>query len=778
MSVQIPIVPPHFNDDMPIPYAPSTKGILISAWGRRGYIYAAYNLAFSIKHFNRRLPVYLYCDEQLLKYLMPEQVDVFDNIIPIDISLLMQHQTSPAYIKISAYENLPFDYTLLLDVDALALQDLEPCMDQMIADGGYFYSHILDTHKLSQGNEIPNMYWATADKIWEKYGLSQDAVLPCTNSSLQFIKKGPDSERLLNQVKANIENPIPLQELRNQWGGAQPDELYLNIAMAQEGVVGKSPGDYLFMGNALSPLPYHKIEEQYAILSIFGGRNFTKARYTEWYDKLLIKMFRQHGKGVFFKYQYIQRDKHANNRPVKFSPQGRYVIEQQQQMDTLFHSGKSGERIFLMSGWFKSAKESRQKEIDACLMNNLNNKEIERVFVLCEEHCPIEHPKLTFIPINQRPTYNDFFAAMNTYAEANVISILCNGDIYFDEENARKLRGVNFSNRALALSRWEVDINSRPKHFAYEWSQDTWIFRGKIKDIHCDTILGVMQCDNRLAFEMNKAGYQVANPSRDIKTFHIHQTGERTYDVNARLGGDGMAVKPTYAKEILKKRLLINQPGKTGDILICAPIAQYFSEEYFVDWHCPEKYHPMFEYLPYAMPVATFKERTYDRIIDLSFGLGGKPEGWWQANKARFSSFVEAKYELAGIPIQIKSDLQWKRNITKENALYEIIKKDQKFDYTLCHESSDYGNAISVDAKHKVLFQPILDFTIFDWYKVIMNATEIHCIDSSLANFVDVLPDVKAKLFYYKTNRVMNQWDETLLTKNWTRINTLEKVSV
>jgi len=91
MSVQIPIVPPDFDDDMPlVPNQPPTKGVLISAWGRRGYIYAAYNLAFSIKHFNRRLPVYLYCDETLLKEISQEQADIFDDIITIDISLLMQ----------------------------------------------------------------------------------------------------------------------------------------------------------------------------------------------------------------------------------------------------------------------------------------------------------------------------------------------------------------------------------------------------------------------------------------------------------------------------------------------------------------------------------------------------------------------------------------------------------------------------------------------------------------------------------------------------------------
>lgn len=752
-----------------------TKGVLISAWGRRGYIYAAYNLAFSIKHFNRRLPVYLYCDEQLLKELMPDQIDVFDSIIPIDISLLMQYQSQPAYIKISAYENLPFDYTLLLDVDALALQDIEPAIDQMIEGGGYFYSHILDTHKLEQGDNIPNMYWATAGKIWEKYNLSKDAVLPCTNSSLQFIKKGEDSKRLLDRVKTNMEDPLPLHELRNQWGGAQPDELYLNIAMAQEGIVGKTPNEYLFMGNVLSPLPYHKIEEQYMILSIFGGRNFTKARYTEWYDKKLIEYHRKHAKSAHFKYSYILRDKHANNRPVKYSPIGRRVIEQQQQMDTLFHSGKSGEKIHLISGWFKSKKESRQAEIDACLQHNLDNSEIEKVFVVTEDECNIKHPKLKVINTPNRPTYNTFFQVINQHADENTISILCNGDIYIDGENARKLRGVNFSNRALALSRWEMDLNQRPKHFAYEWSQDTWIFRGRVKDMtSIDFTLGEMRCDNRIAFEIQKAGYMVSNPSRDIRTYHLHKTGERTYDVNGGIEGDAIPVKPTYAKEILKKRLLINQPGKVGDILLCAPIAHYFSEEYFVDWHCPEKYHPLFNYLPYANPVSFFKDRTYDRVIDLSFGLGGKPESWWQANKQRFSSFVEAKYELAGIPSQFKSELKWNRNIVKENALYEIIKQTQKFDYILCHESSDYGTPINVDSKHKVLFQPIQDFTIFDWYKVIQNATEIHCIDSSLCNFVDVIPDLKAKLFYYKSDRVKNQYDETLLTKNWQRINILQ----
>lgn len=746
-----------------------TKGILISAWGKRGYIYAAYNLAFSIKHFNRRLPVYLYCDPQLLKDLQGDQADVFDQVIPIDISILQQNEKSPANIKITAYDNLPFDYTLFLDVDALALQDLEPCIDKMIAQGGYFYSHILDLWTLDRGDNIPNMVWANASKIWQKYALPETAVLPCTNSSFQFIKKGEESKALFEQVKKNLADPIPLGELKTQWGAAQPDELYLNVAMAQKGITGKAKEDYMFMGNVLSPLPYHRIQEQYYLLSIFGGRNFTKARYTEWYDRLIIQQHRANGKSAHYKYQYIVRDKHANTRPVRFTGiPSRFDVASQKHVETMFHQGKSGERIQLFSGWYKAKTDQRQRELDECLLNNLENKEIERVFVVGEDTPTITHKKLIHAQA-ARPTYNTFFEQINANADDDTISIICNGDIYLDEANARKLRGVNFADRALALSRWEVDLNGNKKLFNYEWSQDTWIVRGRMKDVSCETFLGLMRCDNRVAFELKKAGYSVYNPSKDIQTFHLHQTGERTYDVNSFLPGDVLPVKPDHAQPILKKRLLLNQPGKVGDILICAPIAQYFSGEYFVDWYCPEKYHSLFKHLPYANPVSGFKERDYQKVIDLSFGLGGKPEGWWKQNKQRFNSFVEAKYELAGLPVQLKSQLKWTRDVTRENALYEIIKKDQKFDYILVHSSSDYGTPITVEGKHMVKFQPVLDFTIFDWYKVIQNAKEVHCIDSSLCNFIDMIPDLKPKIFYYKTDRVPNKWDETLLTKNWTR---------
>ena len=103
--------------------------------------------------------------------------------------------------------------------------------------------------------------------------------------------------------------------------------------------------------------------------------------------------------------------------------------------------------------------------------------------------------------------------------------------------------------------------------------------------------------------------------------------------------------------------------------------------------------------------------------------------------------------------------------------LFEKVVSDKE--YILVHRSSDYGTPIAIpdtdDGVEVVEFLPIQGYEIFDWRRVIEGANEIHAIDSSLCNFVDVV-DTKAKLYYYKNDRVPNKWDETILRKDWQRI--------
>jgi hypothetical protein len=93
-------------------------------------------------------------------------------------------------------------------------------------------------------------------------------------------------------------------------------------------------------------------------------------------------------------------------------------------------------------------------------------------------------------------------------------------------------------------------------------------------------------------------------------------------------------------------------------------------------------------------------------------------------------------------------------------------------DYILCHEVSHDGISISVKRDNKVLFSPIQDYNIFDWFAVIINAKEIHCIDSSLANFVEVIQGIDhITKYYYITRKVPNVWDRTILSNDWEIVN-------
>ena len=128
-------------------------------------------------------------------------------------------------------------------------------------------------------------------------------------------------------------------------------------------------------------------------------------------------------------------------------------------------------------------------------------------------------------------------------------------------------------------------------------------------------------------------------------------------------------------------------------------------------------------------------------------------------------SFVTLKYELAGVPIEKLRKLEYNRNLQKEIELWDMVYP--RDNYILVHSGSDYGRTINIDSDLVVDFYPIEGYTIFDWRKVIENASEIHCIDSSLLNFVETIPDLKAEMFYYKCPERSKNANGTLITKNW-----------
>ena len=123
--------------------------------------------------------------------------------------------------------------------------------------------------------------------------------------------------------------------------------------------------------------------------------------------------------------------------------------------------------------------------------------------------------RLDIVEIDNRSTYQDIFGVMNKYAgkykSKNNIFIFANLDIYFDH-SISLLDYIDLKNKCLALTRWDVGVDGKAVHHNRVDSQDVWIFSGAIKKGNYDYYFGKPGCDNRLDYELNKAGYELENP--------------------------------------------------------------------------------------------------------------------------------------------------------------------------------------------------------------------------------------------------------------------------
>src|SRR3990172_3816152 len=129
-----------------------TKGIVLLAFGKRGYGFAAYNLAVSIRAFNNTIPITIYHDDIAFGQIEEHKLSIFDKRIPIKRESLYNNGSfDPGYVKVNIYDLLPYDLTMYLDVDALCLKDIAPLFEQIEKKPNYFYTHIIAKHTIDKG---------------------------------------------------------------------------------------------------------------------------------------------------------------------------------------------------------------------------------------------------------------------------------------------------------------------------------------------------------------------------------------------------------------------------------------------------------------------------------------------------------------------------------------------------------------------------------------------------------------------------------------------------
>ena len=209
------------------------------------------------------------------------------------------------------------------------------------------------------------------------------------------------------------------------------------------------------------------------------------------------------------------------------------------------------------------------------------------------------------------------------------------------------------------------------------------------------------------------------------------------------------------------KTCLLVQPGPFGDIIICAPIAKFYADQGFeVWWPSSVKFKGLIESLPYVrwgkIPTEKLHDdwlrsdvmhilKTTDRystVVNLA------DRGPHSTAQRPGENFEQCKYRIAGVPFKEKHKLVWSRDEGKEDDIESMFAP--KEDYAFVHNTSSDGEILSLpEIELPIVYNHAPPgYTIFDWYKVLKNAKEIYCTESSIHCFCDgIVSDLVKKLY-------------------------------
>ncbi|MDT5122137.1 MAG: hypothetical protein QOC96_1619 [Acidobacteriota bacterium] len=253
--------------------------------------------------------------------------------------------------------------------------------------------------------------------------------------------------------------------------------------------------------------------------------------------------------------------------------------------------------MILLAGLYEDADASRRDEFLTCLQRNIENNRLDEIHLFVEEPVGLDkllstYPllaadKIRLIAHARRVTYRDLFAYANTHLPGHCV-IIANADIFFDHTLAR-LDGYDLSGKLFCLSRWDVQPDGSACFFEHPASQDAWIFQAPIREFSCDFHLGVLGCDNRLAWEAERAGLVLANPGRSLKAYHLHLSLVHRYGPQHRLAGPGREIPAGFLNTpwlwfVVPCMGWLNDLRQTIGSLLAQPKSSYV----LVDYSCPD----------------------------------------------------------------------------------------------------------------------------------------------------------------------------------------------
>lgn len=187
--------------------------------------------------------------------------------------------------------------------------------------------------------------------------------------------------------------------------------------------------------------------------------------------------------------------------------------------------------------------------------------------------------------------------------------------------------------------------------------------------------------------------------------------------------------------------------GGLGDHLVCLPIYRHFAQTHNV--LIPVKTHnlPSVQWMLRGLPVAFFaitNDEQVKRLVDVAVKRGAEVLRLGMFGKGFDEKrWSECMYEQAGIPFEKRwSDWKVDRDLSREfeppTEPYAFVHEDPKRGFIL--DRARVPMSIKIVCPY-----PGVTDNIFEYCRLIENATELHLIDSCFAILADSLTTLKAK---------------------------------
>jgi len=232
----------------------------------------------------------------------------------------------------------------------------------------------------------------------------------------------------------------------------------------------------------------------------------------------------------------------------------------------------------------------------------------------------------------------------------------------------------------------------------------------------------------------------------------------------------------------MNKVALIRQPAGLGDILFGQKIAHKIMDiGYDVIWPVFPVFSWIGDYIKTGVQFPNVVNDFHckniydikkliktDEFIYLPLDTAGK---WFKED-----SVMECKYKMAGLKSDDWADyLHITRNIEKENELfYNVLGLKDNEEYIFVNKNYNTHplmicKYIPEKFESKVIEMGVKDgYSLFDWYKVLENAKEIHTVETSLNYLIEVNKNIKCPLYMYsKWNPVDYHHIQHLFKRDW-----------